>query len=249
MKIFTKYNDTQYKDSLLKEVEGLKLLSEHLKENPYLKTPKILEVSKSKLDVELIETNTATNELSKNLGKGLAELHKKRFEAYGFASDNYIGLNPQKNMVSKNWGAFFSEFRLGYQVSLLADVPIRRRFETVLEAFKPRLVEFLNSSCEHPSLVHGDLWSGNVLYSKDSVYLIDPAVYFGDREVDIAMSEMFGRFGSEFYQCYNETYPLNPLYEKKKIIYNLYHYLNHYNLFGSGYLSNCESGFQFLQKL
>ena len=95
---------------------------------------------------------------------------------------------------------------------------------------------------------HGDLWSGNVLYEK-SVYLIDPAVYFGDSEVDIAMSEMFGDFSSHFYKAYDALLPLSDEYSTKKKIYNLYHYLNHYNLFGISYLDSCINYFKVLKQL
>jgi len=112
---------------------------------------------------------------------------------------------------------------------------------------KQALINFLNDHCEHASMVHGDLWSGNVLFDRDSVWLIDPAIYYGDREVDLAMTEMFGGFTHEFYQFYNNTYPISNTYQQKKIIYNLYHYLNHFNLFGDRYLPACEQGFKTIE--
>ena len=247
MEVFTKYNDTNFKDALIKEVDGLNLLSLHCSDNKYLKTPKVRSVNKKELQTQLVESSLRTKELSKSLGLGLAQLHKKSLEDYGLEYDNYIGLNPQKNILSKNWGEFFFEYRLSYQVSIIADKPTKRRFETVLEAYRYKVVEFLNDNCKHASLVHGDLWSGNVLYSNDGIYLIDPAVYFGDREVDIAMSEMFGGFDEVFYRAYNESYPLSSEYQKKRVLFNLYHYLNHYNLFGSGYFYDCEKGFEFIE--
>ena len=247
MQTFTKYNDTNFDDALIKESDGLKLLAVHLKDNTHLNIPKIRSVNKKELETELIESFPRTKELSSKLGKGLATLHQKKFEDFGLEYDNYIGLNPQKNILSKNWGEFFFEYRLSYQVSLIADKATKRRFETVLEAFKSKIVEFLNDTCEHASLVHGDLWNGNVLYSDSGVYLIDPAISFADREVDMAMSEMFGGFEDEFYDSYKELYPLNSEYPKKRIVFNLYHYLNHYNLFGSGYIFDCERGFEFIE--
>lgn len=246
MKIFTKNNDTSFKDTLIKEVQGLNTLSANLKGNRYINVPKVRSVNEKELQSEYIDFINPTNEYFNNLGVGLAILHKKSFENYGFESDNYIGLNPQKNILSKNWGEFFYQYRLWYQVSLIKEKATKRRFETTLMAKKELIIEFLNDTCKHPSLVHGDLWSGNVLYNENGVYLIDPAIYFADREVDIAMSEMFGGFDKEFYKAYDETYALSKEYEKKKIIYNLYHYLNHYNLFGSGYLFDCENGFDFI---
>lgn len=247
MEVFTKYNDTNFKDALIKEVDGLNLLSLHLKDNEYLNTPKIRSVNKKELQTQLVESSLRTPEFSRALGLGLANLHKIPFEEYGLDYDNYIGLNPQKNILSKNWGEFFYEYRLMYQISLIADIATKRRYETVLLAAKDKLVSFLNDTCSHASLVHGDLWSGNVLYSETGIYLIDPAVYFADREVDIAMSEMFGGFGEEFYKAYDGAYALSGEYQKKRVVFNLYHYLNHFNLFGSGYSFDCNKGFEFIE--
>ena len=249
MQIFKKQNNSNYKDSLIREKEGLILLQEALKENPYLKTPKIISADENTLEIEKIDSFSSTKKLSKDFGRGLATLHKKAYGYYGLGGDNYIGFNPQKNILSKNWGEFFINYRLLFQIELIKDKNIKNGFKSILQNSHKKLESFLNENCDHPSLVHGDLWSGNVLYSKDSVYLIDPAVYYGDREVDIAMTQMFGGFSKEFYERYNETYPLSKVYNEKKIIYNLYQYLNHYNLFGSGYLHECREGFEFIGDL
>lgn len=249
MRIFTKTNDSAYKDLLINEVKGINLLSVHIQDNPYLKTPKIRSVNENEMQSEYIDSSFPSKELSEKLAMGLAILHKKSFENYGLEADNYIGLNPQKNILSKNWGEFFYEYRLMFQVSLIKDRAIKQRFETTLMAKKGIIIEFLNSTCEHPSLVHGDLWSGNILYGDSGVYLIDPAVYFADREVDIAMSEMFGGFDEEFYRTYHGIYPLSKEYKNKRVLFNLYHYLNHYNLFDDGYFYDCEEGFNFIESL
>jgi fructosamine-3-kinase len=125
-------------------------------------------------------------------------------------------------------------------------VLFKREFEKVLNQRKENLINYLNETTTHPSLVHGDLWSGNYLCDSEKVYLIDPAVYFGDREVDLAMSEMFGGFSPAFYQAYDTAYPRSADYPHKKKIYNLYHYLNHYNLFGQSYLGPCRELFEIL---
>ncbi len=248
MQIFTKQNNTNYKNSLIKEKEGLLLLQEALKDNPYLKIPKIFNADEKTLKIEKIDSYQSSKELSRDLGMGLGILHKKAYDSYGLDNDNYIGLNPQKNILSKNWGEFFINYRLLSQVELIRDQNIKKEFRSILQNSRKKLESFLNENCGHPSLLHGDLWSGNVLYSKKSVYLIDPAVYYGDREADIAMTQMFGGFSKEFYESYSEIYSLSKLYGEKKIIYNLYHYLNHYNLFGGSYFYDCREGFEFIEK-
>ncbi|MCV6625561.1 MAG: fructosamine kinase family protein, partial [Cellvibrionaceae bacterium] len=150
---------------------------------------------------------------------------------------------------SSDWGAFFNHQRLQYQLSLIADAKIRQQWQQILDQQAPLLREFLNNNCQHPSLLHGDLWNGNVLFDKAGVWLIDPAVYCGDREVDLAMTEMFGGFSEEFYRAYDSIYPRTDAYRSKRDIYNLYHYLNHYNLFGSDYLRGCEKGWEVIYSL
>jgi fructosamine-3-kinase len=238
MDIFTKHNTTGYHDALLKEANGLKELQKLLVSNEYLHIPTLLHADASSLQLEKIPSTSPIQKLSRQLGIGLAKLHQHRLKQYGFYENNYIGLNPQQNILSDNWGEFFVEYRLSYQIGLIQNRSIQNEFLAKLD--REKLIPFLNATTAHPSLVHGDLWSGNVLYGNNQVYLIDPAVYYGDREVDIAMSEMFGGFGSAFYNAYNDTYPLSEHYPLKREIYNLYHYLNHYNLFGNGYLNGCK---------
>lgn len=247
MEKFVKQNNSSFKDALLKEKDGLELLNKELKHNDYIFTPKVFNVNENSLEIEKIDSIFPTKELSKQFGIGLAKLHKKTYDSYGYNTNNYIGLNLQKNSFSKNWGEFFITNRLLFQIELIKDSKIKNSFINILQKNSKRLEDFLNQNSKHPSLVHGDLWSGNVLYSQDKIYLIDPAIYYGDREVDIAMTEVFGGFDEEFYNAYNEIYPLSGFYQKKKVIYNLYHYLNHYNLFGSGYLNTCQNGFDFIE--
>ncbi|MEZ5473364.1 MAG: fructosamine kinase family protein [Marinicella sp.] len=125
---------------------------------------------------------------------------------------------------------------------------MRKRFNHILALNQDSWIAWLNQHCSRFSLLHGDLWSGNVLFDAQNVWLIDPAVYFGDSETDIAMTEMFGGFPEAFYAAYQSVKPLSSAYPKKRILYNLYHYLNHYNLFGSAYLPACERGFQKLDQ-
>lgn len=183
------------------------------------------------------------------LGSGLARIHRLPRERYGWSGNNWIGLNPQPNCWTDNWGAFFVQHRLGYQVSLITQASVRREFQSVLSRYGDRLAEWLNRNSDGPSLVHGDLWSGNAMFSRDAAWLIDPAVYCADREVDLAMTEMFGGFSGEFYDAYDAEYPRTGAYAAKKTVYNLYHYLNHYNLFGGAYLGACRDSVRAVPRL
>lgn len=252
---FIKTNNTRFKDALLKENEGLDALQQLIdsREIEELTTPQVLSVDSHQLELTQIEAISPTAEHMKMLGHGLAKLHLQKFERAGFSQDNYIGLNPQKNDWSNNWGEFFVERRLAFQIELIESSTVKTAFKRILEENKPRLIGFLNQTTAFMSLVHGDLWSGNAMFSqqegKSKVWLIDPAVYYGDREVDLAMTEMFGGFNHHFYQAYDEVYPRTSEYETKKVIYNLYHYLNHFNLFGEGYLSACRRRFEIVKEL
>lgn len=251
MTIFCKHNSSRYADSLLKEAQGLQLLSDTLQQtqNTLLSVPRVHSVNEIELQIDQIDNQAASHNQMAQLGAGLAQLHAVKQAYYGYENDNYIGLNPQKNRCMEDWGEFFFEDRLSYQVSLIQSAAIQHEFSTALADKQAVLINFLNQHCDFPSLLHGDLWSGNVLFDKKQVWLIDPAVYYGDREVDIAMTEMFGGFSRDFYSAYEDSLPLSSQYPLKKIIYNLYHYLNHYNLFGGGYLSACETGFSKIKNL
>ena len=157
---------------------------------------------------------------------------------FGWDINNTIGSTVQINNWTVNWAEFWAELRIGYQLKLA-----RRRGghfpqgERLLEV----IPELLAGHEPQPSLVHGDLWGGNAgVTSAGEPVIFDPAAYFGDREVDIAMTELFGGFPAEFYRGYNQVWPLDLGYEKRKILYNLYHILNHFNLFGGSYASQAN---------
>jgi fructosamine-3-kinase len=157
---------------------------------------------------------------------------------FGWDINNTIGSTVQINNWTVNWAEFWAELRIGYQLKLA-----RRRGghfpqgERLLEV----IPELLAGHEPQPSLVHGDLWGGNAgVTSGGEPVIFDPAAYFGDREVDIAMTELFGGFPAEFYRGYNQVWPLDLGYEKRKILYNLYHILNHFNLFGGSYASQAN---------
>ncbi|MBD2021882.1 fructosamine kinase family protein, partial [Leptolyngbya sp. FACHB-36] len=159
-------------------------------------------------------------------------------QGFGWERHNTIGSTPQMNLWTSDWSQFWAEQRIGYQLKL-AD---RRgghfpKGAQLLSAI-PALLE---GHTPQPSLVHGDLWSGNAaVTSAGEPVIFDPATYFGDREVDIAMTELFGGFPADFYRGYSAVYPLDAGYQQRKPLYNLYHILNHFNLFGGGYASQAN---------
>lgn len=246
---FVKKNRSRYADQLLCEAHGLEALR-RAAAGSGIDVPKIIQVDQHTLILPFIEATRCTSGHWKKLGEGLAAMHAQPRPRFGFDEDNYIGLNPQPNAYSDSWGDFFLCQRLEYQVGLVTERPLQSSFSHCLRQHGRRLREFLDAESPRPSLVHGDLWNGNVLCDEEErVWLIDPAAYCGDAEVDLAMTEMFGGFPSQFYAAYRARRPEPPNWAKKKQIYNLYHYLNHLNLFGHAYLSGCESGFAVLENI
>lgn len=166
------------------------------------------------------------------LARMLAALHRHTAERYGWDGDNWIGLAPQKNGWGDDWPRFFLEKRLQPQIEWAASKGFRIATPDVKELLGHHPV---------PSLLHGDLWRGNAGFTPEGPVLFDPAVYYGDREADLAMTELFGGFPREFYASYAAELPLAPGYEKRRDLYNLYHVLNHLNLFGAGYLAQAKA--------
>lgn len=172
------------------------------------------------------------------LGRQLATMHRLEQNEFGWRRDNTIGATPQINTRTREWTEFWREHRLGFQLSLAAHHGYGGRLQQLGEQLLDSLPAFFTAHSPRPALLHGDLWSGNfgILRTGEPV-IFDPAVYFGDRETDLAMTELFGGFGQEFNAAYRETYPLDPGYSTRRTLYNLYHVLNHLNLFGAGYHS------------
>lgn len=180
------------------------------------------------------------------LAHNLAALHRQAESShrYGWSIDNTIGSTPQINRWQQDWIKFWREQRLGFQLRLAADHGYRGKLQQSGEQLMAHLDAFFPTA-PLPVMLHGDLWSGNYALLKDGTPVIfDPAFYYGDRESDIAMTELFGGFPASFYQAYNEVYPLPPEYSVRKTFYNLYHIINHLNLFGSSYLGQAESMLQ-----
>jgi fructosamine-3-kinase len=175
------------------------------------------------------------------LGRGLAMLHRHSHEQYGWHHNNTIGSTEQVNTPSVNWIDFLREHRIGFQLELAARNGYCGRLQVRGEQLLDGIGTLFSGYIPEASLLHGDLWSGNIGFLENGEAVIfDPAVYFGDRETDIAMSELFGGFGGRFYRAYQSEWPLDSGFHTRKHLYNLYHLLNHLNLFGRGYLARCE---------
>jgi len=184
------------------------------------------------------------------LGRELAIQHSVTQPSFGWSRDNTIGSTPQLNPVCPDWLSFFRQHRLGFQLELAARNGLPTKLRTDFELLLERMEAFFGAYRPRPALLHGDLWGGNWGSAADGrPFLFDPAVYFGDREADIAMTRLFGGFGAEFYASYAEQWPLPDGAEMRVSLYNLYHLLNHFNLFGAGYLPAIAAGLERLKTL
>jgi len=219
-------------DAFAAEADGLDAL------RPHIRVPRVLErgLRNGKAFILLEPLDLRPGDYAA-LGRALATLHHQSGPRFGWARDNYIGLSPQQNGWCDDWLEFWVTRRMEPQISWAREkgfdvsMPPMR----LLEKHKPQ-----------PALLHGDLWSGNAGFTAAGPVIFDPAVYYGDRETDLAMTELFGGFPRAFYRAYDEAFPLDPGYEKRKHLYNLYHLLNHLNLFGGGYLAQVKSTLRLL---
>ncbi|NCR09548.1 MAG: fructosamine kinase family protein [Microcystis viridis Mv_BB_P_19951000_S69] len=193
----------------------------------------------SYLVLEWLEFGGGNSQSWEKMGRNLARLHQVSLsDRFGWHCNNTIGSTPQINTISNNWADFFAHQRIGYQLRLAKERGGNFPDE---DQVIPAISEILSHHQPHPSLVHGDLWSGNAAITVDGEpVILDPATYWGDREVDLAMTELFGGFPAAFYRGYNDVFPLDAGYQQRKTLYNLYHILNHFNLFGGGYASQAN---------
>ncbi len=245
-RFFVKYASTANGKSMLEaEIVALQLIV-HAKK---IKCPQplfteVIHSSGCVLVMEYLDLHRLDHDSGALLGHQLADLHRVKKTKFGLDQNNFIGATPQKNTHESEWVDFFWKHRIRYQLELASKngysfPDIQRLKRGIREALKTREVE--------PSLLHGDLWGGNAAALGDGTPVIfDPATYFGDPETDLAFTEVFGGFPRSFYAAYAENIELNSGYHHRKSIYNLYHYLNHLNLFGSGYLSSCDKIIQSL---
>ena len=242
---FVKLNNAQYQDMFAAEADGLSELGKAAA----IKVPKPLCFGiaghQAYLVMEYIKFGSNGHSAISELGQKLAELHRKTAPQFGLHRDNYIGSTPQVNTLENDWSTFWQKHRLHFQFKLAARNGYNGKLQTQGERLIAELSQFFTDYQPQPSLLHGDLWSGNYAIAINTQgshpVIYDPAVYYGDREADIAMTELFGGFSRRFYDAYQETWTLDAGYSSRKVLYNLYHILNHLNLFGGGYLGQAES--------
>jgi protein-ribulosamine 3-kinase len=176
------------------------------------------------------------------LGNQLAELHRHEHDFFGWHTNNTIGSTPQYNERQHDWPTFWQQQRLAPQFKLAYKNGFGGSLQSKGEQLMSNLHHFFEGYTPIPSLLHGDLWGGNAAADENGAPVIfDPACYYGDRETDIAMTELFGGFGNDFFNAYHAEFPLDPAYKTRKTLYNLYHILNHVNLFGGGYAGQAEN--------
>jgi len=195
------------------------------------------------LVLEYIEFASGDTSAARQLGQQLAQLHQfnSAGRGYGWHRDNTIGATPQLNDWSNQWTAFLSEQRLGYQLRLASNNGANKALLDKGQRLLSGLDCYFEAYVPEASLLHGDLWSGNAGFDVTGRPVIyDPAVYYGDRESDIAMTELFGGFSTDFYTAYEQVWPLDSGYSKRRDLYKFYHILNHFNLFGGGYASQAD---------
>lgn len=185
--------------------------------------------------LEWIDISAPGNETEALFGEQLAALHGHTAECFGWHRDNTIGLTPQRNTVSGDWPAFFREQRLNFQLALAASKGFAGELQAEGRLLAANLDALFAGYTPVPSLLHGDLWGGNWGAAVGQPVMFDPAVYYGDRESDLAMTRLFGGFGRHFYDAYEAAWPMANGHEARLALYQLYHVLNHLNLFGGGY--------------
>ena len=243
-KVFVKANSIKNADFFRAEQEGLNAITSLGK----IKTPSLLGRGVDKendyafLVMEYISGKDKIPAFWEVFGQNLAELHCGKTNSllgdgkFGFSADNYIGATVQINKASDSWVDFFRDYRLEPQFKMAEMYFHESELKSAISLLD-NLSDFLEEP-KNPSLLHGDLWSGNYIIGTDGkAWLIDPAVYVGHAEADLAMTELFGRFPQEFYDSYSEINPISPDYKDRRDLYNLYHLLNHLNLFGASYMT------------
>ena len=238
---FVKTNDAARAGMFEGEAAGL----EELRRAGAIRAPRAIchgaNIAASWIVLEHFELRPRTAQTDAALGAKLAALHRHTSITYGWQRDNTLGSTPQPNTPSSDWPSFWRDERLGFQLALAKTNGFSGKLHTQGEKLLAGIPAFFGGYTPAASLLHGDLWSGNAAADADGAPVVfDPAVYYGDRVADVAMTELFGGYSAPFYAAYREAYPLDDGYEGRKHLYNLYHVLNHLNLFGGGYLRQAE---------
>ncbi len=238
--VFMKLEAARHGDRLAAEADGLVAL----RQSHAVRVPAVLAQGQLNdcafLLLEWVEQGRGSA-AAERLGEQLAALHRCTGDAFGWHRDNYIGATPQPNKGGQDWPLFLREQRLRFQYQLALSNGHRLSEARMLRLLE-NLEDFYADYRPAASLLHGDLWGGNWFADEQGQPVIfDPAVYYGDREADLAMSELFGGFGPDFYAAYAAAWPLDPGYSVRRDLHKLYHVLNHLNLFGGGYLGQAGS--------
>lgn len=241
--VFLKTNDSAPASMFPAEARGL----DWLREASALRIPEVLAVSSGRegepcfLVLELLAPGRQGRDFEQRLGRGLARLHRFGASAFGFENDNFIGSLPQRNQAHASWSEFFWHERLEPQLErAVASGRASARMRDGFEKLAARLSQLVGA-VEPPSRLHGDLWGGNLHVDESGApCLIDPAVYGGHREVDLAMMRLFGGFGEGVFRAYEDEWPLAPGHAERIALYQLYPLMVHVNLFGGGYADSVE---------
>ena len=240
-RLFIKLN----RASLLPMMQSEQLSLNHIRATSTISCPKPLAsgifANQSWLLLEFMPIQPYGSDFDK--GCALAKLHKQiePENRFGWQQDNFIGFSPQTNIWSSNWLDFYANQRLLPQLKMANRNGASRQLNSLGKQLIQKLPLWFTHYQPQASLLHGDLWAGNSGFLNNGTPIIfDPASYYGDRETDIAMTELFGGYTTDFYQGYQSVYPLNDGYSSRKKLYNLYHSLNHFNRFGGSYASQAE---------
>jgi fructosamine-3-kinase len=233
---FVKTNQAESLAMFAAEAEGLKEIAA----SKSIRVPHLIAYGQHQanayLILEYIPLRSGSIRSQRLLGEQLAKMHGKTQAQFGWRRNNTIGSTPQINTLNDNWVQFWAQHRLGFQLELAARNGYRGELQHKGETCLQNLPQWLAGYQPPASLLHGDLWSGNIAFDTAAhPVLYDPAVYFGDREADLAMTELFGGLSQDFYAAYREHWPLDDGYRWRKTLYNLYHIINHLNLFGGAY--------------
>ena len=240
---FLKWNASCENDIFLREAESLRELKNAV--DNFLIVPEVfaakrVDATPGFLVLEFLPSSYSHGN-DEDLGRGLAIMHKFVNASFGFYQNNYCGATLQNNSWKKNWTEFFIENRLSFLLGLIErerPLPVSEMY--VYEKLLKRIPDLLPEKSV-PVIIHGDLWSGNYMRTGNGFALIDPAAYYADREMEFSIMTMFGGFSSRFYDVYNEENPLPSDWKQRNLLYQLYHVLNHYYLFGGGYQSQALS--------
>lgn len=239
-RLFVKIADARDIEALSAEAEGLQALAD----SGVIRVPQVVACGRVEgaafLAMEWLAIISGGRDAA--LGRALAALHAVTATRFGWHRDNTIGATTQSNTWDDDWARFFRDRRIAPQLALAATNGYTGRLQRDGERLLVALPALLEGHRPAASLLHGDLWSGNAGRLVDGAPVIfDPSVHYGDREADLAMTELFGGFRSDFYAAYREAAPLPPGHALRRTLYNLYHVLNHLNLFGAAYRPQAES--------